>query len=225
MGKITCKKIALGVAGLLLPCSLAIAAGLGKITVLSALGQPLRAEIEVVAPQPGEADSLSARLASADAFRRANVELNSALLSVRFALQRREGGNYVIAVTSSEPLNEPFVDMLVELSSPDGRLVREYTFLLDPQEYKGPVTTTPAQAVAPPEVKPLPAEVPPAAAAPAPVEEKPLAAPPKVAGTYEVIRGDTLAKIAQSNAIEGVTLQQMLVALFRANEEIGRAHV
>jgi len=59
VGKITCKKIALGVAGLLLPCSLAIAAGLGKITVLSALGQPLRAEIEVVAPQPGEADSLS----------------------------------------------------------------------------------------------------------------------------------------------------------------------
>ena len=127
MGKITCKKIALCVASLLLPCSLAIAAGLGKLNVLSSLGQPLRAEIEVVAPQPGEGDTLSARLASPEAFRQANIELNSALLSVRFAVQRREGGNYVISITSSEPLNEPFVDMLVELTSPDGRLVREYT--------------------------------------------------------------------------------------------------
>ena len=67
------------------------AAGLGRLTVLSALGQPLNAEIEVVSLQPGEDDNLIARLASQQAFAQAGIELNPALLGIRFAVERRDG--------------------------------------------------------------------------------------------------------------------------------------
>lgn len=200
-------------------------AGLGKLTVLSALGQPLSAEIEIVSLQPGEDESLVARVASTEAFRQAGVEFNAALLSVRFSIERRSGRPFV-KLSSSQPLNEPFVEVLVELSWNSGRLVREYTFLLDPPEYRGlqPMIQTPAVAPAKPAAAPAARAVP----APRTVEERPLAAParpavpaaaPAVKSTYEVKKGDTLAKIARQNAAPNVTLQQMLVALYRANPD------
>ena len=69
--------------------------------------------------------------------RQAGIEFNSALLAVRFAVDRRDG-KPVIKLLSNSPVNEPFLNVLVELSWNTGRLVREYTFLLDPPEYKGP---------------------------------------------------------------------------------------
>src|SRR5258707_4690991 len=116
----------------LVPSSFAFAAGLGKISVLSALGQPLKAEIEIVSLQRGEGDTLAARFASGEAFRQSSVELDPALLSLEFAVERRGGGQYVMTLASTQPMNEPFIDMLVELNWSNGRLVREYTFLLDP---------------------------------------------------------------------------------------------
>ena len=113
------------------------AAGLGKLTILSALGQPLNAEIEVVSLQPGEEEGLNAKLGSPEAFRQAGIEFNPALNSVRFALERR-GNMRVLRLTSTQAVSEPFLDLLVELQWPTGRLVREYTFLLDPPGYKGP---------------------------------------------------------------------------------------
>ena len=138
----------------LAPSLWALPAGLGKLSVLSTLGQPLKAEIEIVSLQRGEGDTLGARLAPADVFRQANVDLNPALMSVKFAVQRRAGGQYVMTLSSTQPLNEPFVDMLVELNWSNGRPVREYTFLLDPPEYAGPKSAGPkkgaaAQAAAP----------------------------------------------------------------------------
>lgn len=292
MGSFASKTSLAVVAGLALP-SLALAAGLGKLSVLSTLGQPLKAEIEIVSLQRGEGDTLGARLAPSEVFRSASVELNPALLSVKFAVQRRPSGQYVMALTSTQPMNEPFVDMLVELNWANGRLVREYTFLLDPLEYAGPKKLDSTQAVEPAAAAPVeqaapqaaaPAEPPPpvpaAAAGSAPVvaivplgpnvpgqsapaepsaavvavapsaEPAPglvevlpvepmraepvgaqvdaapepglpsaLAQEPGVKSTYEVVRGDTLSKIAIRNQVEGVTLQQMLVALFRANPD------
>ena len=87
--------------------TLAEAAGLGRLTVQSALGQPLRAEVEVTALGREEAGSLSARLASPDAFRQAGLEFNSALTSLRFAVDRRTNGAAVVRITSSQPINEP----------------------------------------------------------------------------------------------------------------------
>lgn len=215
------------------------AAGLGKLTVVSALGQPLRAEIELSASRE-EYASLSARLASADAFRNAGIEYSSALSGIRFSLDQRADGQPYLQVTSERPLNEPFVDMLVEVNWASGRLVREYTFLLDPPD----VFRKPAPApVAVPEVRPAPAAVPPAVATPAPAlaprvaaptgeipQRKPVVAEPPpspqpTAGTgaagsvARVVKpGDTLSKIAGELKPAGVSLDQMLVALFRSNE-------
>jgi pilus assembly protein FimV len=134
-------------AALALAAPLALqAAGLGRLTVTSTLGAPLNAEIEIVALKPGEEDGLVARLASADAFQQAGIEPSAALNSLRFAIVRRDG-RPVVRVTSLQPINEPFVDMLVELEGGTGRLVREYTFLLDPPGYTGSRAIAAAPAV------------------------------------------------------------------------------
>ncbi|MGH8704600.1 MAG: type IV pilus assembly protein FimV, partial [Burkholderiales bacterium] len=203
--------IRLAAAALLCVPLLAHAAGLGRLTVHSALGQPLNAEIEIVSLQAGEGDSLTARLASPEAFRQAGMEMSSALVSVQFSIERRAGG-HVIRMRTAQPVNEPFLDLLVELQWTSGRLVREYTFLLDPPEYKGP---QPIAAAPAPEARPLPAP----AAPDARVEARPISpAPAAPVGTHEVKRGDTLGAIARKNKPEGVTLNQMMIALFRANQ-------
>jgi len=217
------------------------AAGLGNLKVLSALGQPLNAEIQVVAEQSDELDSISARLASPEAFARAGIEFNPVLLGMTVNLERRDG-KPVLQLRTKQPVNDPFLDILVELQWSSGRLVREYTFLLDPPEYKGPqpIATTPPPAVATPIQRP--AEVP--APAVPPVQEKPIAETPTPAPTatptpaatptetqaptppvtpkeqtYAVKQGDTLGDIARSHMGKGVTYNQMLIALFRANRE------
>ncbi len=218
----------LAAATLLLMPLVAHAAGLGKLTVLSQLGQPLNAEIEIVSLQPGEEESLSAKIASQDAFGQAGIEFSPALMGVRFAVERK-GGKPVIRMTSQQPLNEPFLEVLVEMQWATGRLVREYSFLLDPPEYKGPqpiaakpapgVSTKPAASAPPrPEERPIAAKPAPSSA---PAAAAPAAAPaPKPApGSYEVKKGDTLGKIAGQNLHPGVTLQQMLAALYRANQD------
>lgn len=256
------------------------AAGLGKLTVLSSLGQPLQAEIELTAVGGDEAASLAAKLAPADAFRLANIEFNPALMSLRFAVEQRNG-RQIIRVTSSQPINEPFVDMLLELSWSSGRLVREYTFLLDPADLRA---TQPAQVSAPQDLPMLPAGAPtpsqvqaaladaraerasrnaaaaaeksgarPAPATPVPAPARtpeplasqaprmpePAAAPPvptvrttptppvaaKAApkadakGDYRVKSGDTLSRIAGQLKPADVSLDAMLVALYRANPD------
>src|SRR5688572_3016049 len=168
-------------AALSLAAPSALAAGLGKITVLSTLGQPLLAEIEIVQLQPGEEDGLTARLPSADAFSAAGIEVNPVLNTVRFNIQRRNN-RPLVRVTSQQPVNDPFLELLVELQWSGGRLVREYTFLLDPAEYKGQqMAAAPAKpAVAAPAPKPEPvAPVAPVAEAAKP-EAKPEAAAPAV---------------------------------------------
>ncbi|MNR77963.1 hypothetical protein D3C72_86490 [compost metagenome] len=220
----------------------AYAAGLGKLTVLSSLGQPLRAEIELTSVAPDELASLAPKLASADAFRQANIDFNPSLFSLRFAVEQR-GGQPIVRITSTQPMNEPFVDMLLELGGNKGRLVREYTFLLDPPEMRSsqaaqvaPIAITPPPAArvieSRPEVAAAPVrETPPAAAKPAPravPPPAPAAAPapapaPKAAAApvdeYQVKKGDTLAKIANQYRSGGVSLDQMLVALYRANPD------
>ena len=125
--------------------SSAYAAGLGKLTVLSSLGQPLRAEIELNSVSKDEAGTIVVKLASYDAYRQANLEFNSVLQSLRFSVEKR-GERAFVRVTSSQALNEPFVGMLLELRSSAGNLTREYTFLLDPAETRG---STSAIAAAP----------------------------------------------------------------------------
>jgi len=246
------------------------AAGLGQLSVISPLGQPLNAEIEIVSLQPGEEEGLVARLAPPDAFRAAGIDFNPALVTVRFTIERR-GGRPLLRVRTTQPVNDPFLEMLVELQWTTGRLVREYTVLLDPPEYRGPQAiaaapaprATPAAAPepklaeapaaqpapeparapapAPVEAKPLPS-VPAPAAEPAPAPapapaaeaqveepaaaeaEKPAAEPvgePAAAEERKVTvkKGDTLSEIARQNLPPGANLNQMLIAIYRANED------
>nr|MBV0879506.1 LysM peptidoglycan-binding domain-containing protein [Noviherbaspirillum sp. L7-7A] len=189
------------------------AAGLGQLTVLSALGQPLQAEIELTSVSKEEAGNISVRLAPAAAFRQANIEFNPSLANLRFAVEQR-GNRQVVRITSSQPMNEPFVDVLLEVSSNGTRLLREYVVLLDPvgSRRAQPAETAPAAPAA-------------AAAAPASRQQASRAAPPPAQTTetapggdsYPVKRGDTLAAIAGQVKPEGVSLDQMLVALQRAN--------
>ena len=187
-------------AALLVPC-LAAAAELGRLTVLSAVGEPLRAEIEIVAVRPGEAPGLGARIPPADVFWRANLEPAPVLDELRVAIERRPQGRYVIAVRSRSPIADPFIQLLVELTSPAGSVVREYPFLLEE-----PRARRPPAATAPPSLPPG-----------SPVEEVSLPVVPPGHG-YVVEPGDTLAVIAEAVRPPGVTLEQMIVALYRANE-------
>jgi len=233
------KSLTAAVASAVILSSAASAAGLGRLTVLSALGQPLRAEIELTTGSGEDPASMAVKLASPDAFRSANIEFNPALLSLRFAVENR-GGRQIIRVTSGQPLNEPFVDMLLELSWNNGRLVREYTFLLDPPELR---TTQPAQVAAAPAAAPAAAAAPvqpraqaPVASAPAPTPAASEAAAPAPAPTraapapraaaasdapanYRVRRGDTLSGIATRVKPADISLDMMLVALYRANPD------
>ena len=191
------------------------AAGLGKLTVLSALGQPLQAEIELTAVASSEAGTLVAKLAPADAYRAANIEFNPTLLLLRFAVEQR-GVRQFVRISSTQAVNEPFVDLLLELGWDSGRLVREYTFLLDPPEMR---QTQPAQVAVPADV--------PAVAQSAPLRPERTAAPPaspaaekaRLVAQYSVKPGDTLGRIAARLKPAGVSLDLMLVALYRANPD------
>ncbi len=221
------KALSVAVASSLLLMAEAGATGLGKITVLSALGQPLRAEIELTSPNKDEIDSLVPKLAPIEAFKQANIDLNPALLNLRFAVEQR-AGKYVIKVSSAQPLNEPFVDMLVELNSSNGKLMREYTFLLDPVELRNsqspqannsaPAQVRPGAAQPTANVRPVAPAMPATSAKPA---SQAAAAKPemKSTGDYQVKTGDTLSKIANAHKIEGISLDQMLVGIYRANPD------
>lgn len=227
------------------------AAGLGRLdpASLSRLGQPLRAEVEIVNVQRGELESMTAKLASPEAYKQANIEYSPALQNIRFAIERRPNGRAVIVMTTPTPVNDPFIDVLVELSWANGRLIREYTFLLDPADFKPPASVAqvePPKAAAPrpaepPRVTaPVPAPAPAPATTPAaaaPTEPPPAAAPapvpataaterraPADGATHRVVAGETLAGIAQRYQQSGVTLQQMLAALYQANQDafVGR---
>mgnify|MGYP001153649149 CR=1 FL=1 len=214
-------------AGLIAVPLMTHAAGLGKLSVTSALGQPLAAEIELLAADKAELDSLSASLASDQAFRDARVEFAPVLSSLRFAVEKKPNGKAVLKVTTTRPVNDPFIDMLIEVNWASGRLVREYTMLLDPPGVGGTQAVAPA-AVAPaqtPVAKPVPAPVPQSQAMPAPAADKtppPASASkpqPAAPDRVTVKRGDTLVGIASQVRPGGVSLEQTLLGLYRENTE------
>ena len=194
------------------------AVGLGRLNMISALGDTLNAEIELVSVSKEELSTLSTRLSSADAYRQANLQYSAVLVGARISIERRAGGQPYIKITSNKTLNEPFIDLLVEVTSSSGRLVREYTALIDPPGAGRPPSTAAAAPVAP-AARPVPAPVPPAVG-PAAAPPKPMAAPAAGAKEYGPIqRGENLSKIARSVKPEGVTLEQMLVGLYRSNPD------
>lgn len=106
------------------------ATSLGRLTVNSAQGQPFKAEIDLVAVKKEEKSSLNARLASYDVFRKANVDYSPLLSTFKTTIETRSDGRPYVRIVSPQPVAEPFLNILVELNWPSGRLLREYTALL-----------------------------------------------------------------------------------------------
>lgn len=234
----------------------AAAVGVGGINVTSALGQSLKADIELVSLDKSEKSSLVARLATPQAYKAAGLDYPFGN-KFKFTIESRADGESYVHATSAQPVNEPFVSLLVELTWSSGKLVREFTFLLDPVGYQAEQpAAAPVQAV-PPVVEPVaeaapvvpavtPEATPPESSAvvSAPIEtaaETPSKAETALAaakqpviksssnktpqpavtepGDIVVQRGDTLNKIAAQSQVDGVSLERMLVALYRVNAD------
>ncbi|MBX2835549.1 MAG: hypothetical protein KTR35_01765 [Gammaproteobacteria bacterium] len=117
------------------------ALGLGDIEMRSSLNQPMDAEIRLTSVQPGEANGMIVKLASAEAFARAGIERYGPLSDLRFSVDA-ESPNPVIKISSQKPIVEPFLNFLLEVEWPQGKMVREYTVLLDPPVFMTPSATT-----------------------------------------------------------------------------------
>ncbi len=114
--------------------------GLGDIEMRSALNQPMNAEIRLTSVKAGELDGMIVQLASPEAFARAGIERSTALTDLQFSVDTSSGVP-VIRIVSRKPVIEPFLNFLLEVDWPQGRMVREYTVLLDPPVFMTPTAT------------------------------------------------------------------------------------
>lgn len=224
------------------------ALGLGEIRLNSALNQPFDAEIELLSPTPEELASLKVTMANQDVFARYGIDRPQYLSNFEFSVSRGRDGKSTIKVTSNRSVTEPYVTLLVEAAWARGRLVREYTVLLDPpvfmpsQETPAPVTTpqsattaegrierapTPAPERRPapprPAVTPAPEPAPAREPVPSPAAERRDESPSdqvvaSPGGEYVVQRNDTLSKIA-ATANPGRSLNRTMIAVFRGNPQ------
>ena len=225
----------------------ALALGLGDIELRSALNQPFQAEILLVSATPEDLRDLKIVLANRDAYESRGLDRADFLLGFEFRIVKSQAGRDVVRITSRESITEPFVTMLVEMTWPRGRSLREYTVLLDPPVLlPGPAVPQPVQPAqtrpadspaggaidrpaAPPQRPTQPAQ--PAQPAPItrptapitssnatpPVSRSPAASP---GGTYgPVQRAETLWAIAERFRPQGVSMNQMLVAVYEANPQ------
>jgi pilus assembly protein FimV len=213
----------------LLSPSLSWALGLGEIHLNSSLNEPMNAEIDLIAAAPDELTALRATLASREAFTRYGIDKPPFLSSLTFKVGKGKEGRDALLVHSTDAIPEPFVTFLVEVNWARGRLMREYTVLLDPPVYtpgesansSAPVTA-PTTAAAPvrrsaPPITPTPVAPPEASAA-----SRAPARPSSATGSVPVGKGDTLTKIArtlQSGPASQAEVDQTMIALYRSNPE------
>lgn len=194
----------------------AYALGLGEIDLQSSLSQPLVAEIELLEVRDLASNEVIPALASPEEFNKAGVDRQYFLTDLKFTPVVKANGKSVIRITSTKPVREPYLNFLVEVLWPNGRLLREYTLLLDPPMYTPQAVTAPSLPVAAaplprPASDPAPRPVTPTAAAPS----RPVApsAPPasKIDGDqYKTTSSDTLWEIAQRSRQGGSVHQAML---------------
>ena len=221
---------------LILPSNGVHALGLGPLKTSSSLNEPFEATIELVDAQSDELDNLTIGLADREQFRRAGVDYAPTLFQLKFELVQPEQGADYIKITSRESVREPFLNFLLQLNWSKGRIIREYTVLLDPPLYD---PTRKAATRAPSVAEPSPdkavttaptAEIPRSSAVDtgAPEDDRqPIRDPdprkaPRTSGGAETYgptaHGDTLWSIAQQlRPSSGVSIQQMMLGLLRAN--------
>jgi pilus assembly protein FimV len=216
------------------------AAGLGSMISSSKLGEPLNAEIELLAVTPSELNSIQATLASEQVYQDQMLEKPASYPFIKIEVGNNTKGQPILKLTSSQPITEAFLDMLIQVDWPTGRLVKEYTLLLDPPGFNSnyvsesaglpvagqttsptttnntsPETSQQPASEARPESKSRSSK---SAVAPAP---KPVAADEaaNTAQTLTTERGDTLYAIARQMKPDNVSVEQMLAALYQSNQQ------
>jgi len=211
-----------------LTSGMAHALGLGDIHLRSALNQPLDAEIDLVEVRDLSSAEVIPKLASPEDFSKAGVDRQYFLTGLKFTPIVKPNGKSVIRVTSDRPVQEPYLNFLVEVLWPNGRLLREYTVLLDPPLYSPQIAASVPRApmaVPAPVVRPSATAAPRPAAAPAPVRSAaPAAAAPssrRIDGNeYRTGKNDTLWEIAARARPDGsVSVQQTMLAIQDLNPD------
>ncbi len=213
---------------------LANALGLGNLDLNSALNEPFDARVQLLSPTADELDSLTVGLADSEAFARAKIDRPFILSKLKFALRRSpdDGPDY-IRVFSQQPIREPFLNFLVEVSWSNGRLFREYTVLLDPPLYDPNARASEftqdqsTSYIAEPTVEAVTINDPDHKVTYANEYEpssSPVAASPKInysGGDYgPTEQSDTLWSIASTmRPASAISVNQMMAALLRANPE------
>ena len=183
----------------------AAALEMGQIQVKSALGQPLLAEIPLTPDSPAELRNLTARLASPEDFARAGLAGSRPDVPLQFSIVD-VGGRKVIRITSAVAVNDPYLDLLVEVDNASGRSLREFPILLDP----------PGTAPSAPSVR-APRSGAPRGVQPATSGSTAAAGSAAAGGQFQVERGQTLSGIARQVTPAGVDAAQMMLALKQAN--------
>jgi len=214
---IPAKRLALVMAilAMLIP-ALGHALGLGNIVMNSALNQPLDAQIELLSVKKGDLNNLTVKLGSAEDFQRVGADRAFFLTKINFEVVRRKNGTAYVQLSTTNTITEPFLDFVVEARWPRGRILREFTVLVDPpvlsDEAPAPVQQA---AVTTQQAAPARAERPapiPSRAAMAPVSRQPGEL------TYGPVQyNDTLYEIANQMRPSGISVDQMMLALVLNN--------
>ncbi len=169
---------------------------LGQARVLSFLGQPLEAEIDLIGLKPGQQQDLNLRIANDQHFERLNIFYTEFLNSLSFDVAQLDG-RWIVRARTKRPVPEPYLDFPLHMSWPGGELIKQYTLLLDPFKQRKPALATRKARSQSPAMQP-------------PSENS--------GNTYGPIRpGEILTAIAQKLKPAGITTWQMSVVLFRAN--------
>ncbi len=205
---------------ILLPAK-GIPLGLGEIELRSALNEPLDAEVSLLDVGKMSINDIVVNLASASEFERLGIDRPFFLTSLQMAVQKTAGGRAVIRLTSTAPVKEPFIDMLLSLSWPEGRMVREYTLLLDPplltEEKAAPVAAPAAAATT--VASPLPQTGSRQASA-SRLRQAVLTSNADGLSYGPVKRNDTLWSVAETmRGDRSLTIPQVMLALVRENPE------
>jgi pilus assembly protein FimV len=207
--------LARGLLALLLLPGISHALGLGDVHLNSPLNAPLDAEIELVNATPEDLATLDAKLASKETFARYGLDWPPFMSTITVTRDRSASGAQVLRIKSSETVTEPFLTLLIEASWARGRLVREYTVLLDPPVF-APNSVAPVQ-----QAMPAVGGAVSSGQIARPAQTEPQSAAPVAAGggdSYEVQRGDSLSAIARRlSASTGVRTDQAMVAIYRGN--------
>ena len=198
-------------AGFALSSMSLMALGLGEIKLKSGLNQPLVAEISLLSIRGESNEQLRGKLGSASDFDRSGIERSYFLTRIKFKTITKPDGTRVIQLTTADAVKEPFLNFLVDLEWPNGRLLREYTVLLDPPIFDD----APKTVVTP--VAQQPAKAKPQTSTP----KRTAPAKPKWEGDVygPTSSSDTLWGIALKVRPQGVSVQQAMITIFESNEK------